>query len=362
MPLANMVASADLAGCALSVEISGKPVAHLKSYFAGSKGNEVARNTGGGIISHTTQGKAYFLSGSPNVLIEGEPAVRSLDLLTANHLSRMPGNTPPTPWLSSVDMPLAAPLRTGKSVAEGKERIEIHLLDETGGPLEKGQYEILTPAGTKVTGNVPRGGQIVIAQLSKGDCKLVLPLADQKARESGQKVSPKTKGEQQAYQPSKALSLSTGKTHTVVVPYMRSLWVDLPVRVRDPDAQDDKFVLSSKDRSYEVTRTIADDRERGDLGLTLEFCGLQPGGVYTLRHDQGPNLPTKTVFEDVPFEELFPESRPRVASRMESEREIDAPNVVGWQAPRADLPEPTELEIELHPWPPPGEDGSPAAN
>jgi hypothetical protein len=92
----------------------------------------------------------------------------------------------------------------------------------------------------------------------------------------------------------------------VVVPYTKSLWVDLPVRVDDPSARDDEFVLASKDGGFRVVKTIADDRIHGDRHLTLEYFGLEPGKSYTLTHHLGKDLPVRTIFEEVSYEEIFP--------------------------------------------------------
>jgi hypothetical protein len=104
-PLPNAVKAADLDGGAASVRIEGNPAGTRSAHFRLSTGNEVARPTGGGVISLGVQGKAYFQTFSVNVLFEGEPVVRHLDLLTHNHLGPAPGNTPPTPWLSAMAPP-----------------------------------------------------------------------------------------------------------------------------------------------------------------------------------------------------------------------------------------------------------------
>ena len=75
---------------AMTVLVEGNPAGHRDSYFDSSTGNEVSRSTGGGIVSHAVQGKAYFASWSPNVFIEGKPAVRHGDLLTQNHRASCP--------------------------------------------------------------------------------------------------------------------------------------------------------------------------------------------------------------------------------------------------------------------------------
>jgi hypothetical protein len=108
-PLPNTVKAKDLDGGASSVLVEGNPAGKRSSHFKASTGNESARTTGGGVVTHVVQGKAYFQSFSMNVFIEGEPAVRHLDLLTHNHAAPGPGNTPPSPWLSTM----LAPAPTG---------------------------------------------------------------------------------------------------------------------------------------------------------------------------------------------------------------------------------------------------------
>jgi hypothetical protein len=65
------------------------------------------------------QGKAYFQTFSPDVMIEGEPVVRHLDLLTHNHIAQAPGNTPPVPWLSTQSLPALPPPELRKSSSDG---------------------------------------------------------------------------------------------------------------------------------------------------------------------------------------------------------------------------------------------------
>src|SRR5512143_2229514 len=84
-PLPNTASAMDLQGGAATVTIEGNPMAHAKSYIGKSTGNEVARPTGGGVITHQVQGAAYFQTFSMNVFVESQPAVRHLDLLTHNH-------------------------------------------------------------------------------------------------------------------------------------------------------------------------------------------------------------------------------------------------------------------------------------
>ena len=103
MPLPNIAKAADLQGGAGSVVIGGNPMGKQSSFFAKSTGNESAQSTGGGVVSHVVQGKAYFTSFSVGVSIEGEPAVRHLDMMTHNHAAQSPPNAAMGTYLGSMD-------------------------------------------------------------------------------------------------------------------------------------------------------------------------------------------------------------------------------------------------------------------
>lgn len=102
-PLPNIARASELQNGAASVLVNGNPMANQSSYIGRSQGNAIARSTGGGVVSHAVEGQAHFLSGSPNVMVEGKPAVFHSSLLTHNHLAKSPGNTAPGCWLDSVD-------------------------------------------------------------------------------------------------------------------------------------------------------------------------------------------------------------------------------------------------------------------
>ncbi|MBB71232.1 MAG: hypothetical protein CMF50_02385 [Legionellales bacterium] len=86
----NIAQVADLANTAASVFINGNPVAHGQSIVSRSSGDEAGDK--GGIYSGTVNGRAEFLTASPNVMIEGQGAARQHDLMVSNH-----GNTEPAP-------------------------------------------------------------------------------------------------------------------------------------------------------------------------------------------------------------------------------------------------------------------------
>jgi hypothetical protein len=172
-PLPNTAQAADLAGGALTVTIEGNPVAHNESYIAKSTGNEVARSTGGGILTHQVQGQAHFQTFSMNVFIENKPAVRHMDLVTHNHMAKMPGNTPPAPWMSTMMAgPAPAPKGEEKDANEGKEWIEIAMQDPDGNPVPGAHFRVTTPKGKVLSGVTLKSGKVKIRRVSKGQCKV----------------------------------------------------------------------------------------------------------------------------------------------------------------------------------------------
>lgn len=115
----NSAKSSDADRTASSVRISGNPVCTRKSIFRESSGDE--GGSCGGVSSGTTRGRAEFITGSPDVRIEGVAAVRAFDLMVSNH-----HNTPPMPLMQ----PGAAPAPAGAlAPAQGKVVVD-------GGPAE----------------------------------------------------------------------------------------------------------------------------------------------------------------------------------------------------------------------------------
>ncbi len=91
----NIAKSKDAAQTAHSVFVNGHPICHKKSVFSKSTGDEAGDQKGQ--QSGTIQGKAEFISASPNILIEGIPAVRDKDRMLSNNR-----NTPPAPLKQAV--------------------------------------------------------------------------------------------------------------------------------------------------------------------------------------------------------------------------------------------------------------------
>jgi hypothetical protein len=96
-PVTAMASDTD--GGSKHVKISGDMVG-LKdqSNYKKCSGDEAAtKSFGMSVVTHNIQGKVFFTSWSMDVKIEGENAVRHMDLVTHNHMS-MPGSTPP--WMN----------------------------------------------------------------------------------------------------------------------------------------------------------------------------------------------------------------------------------------------------------------------
>jgi hypothetical protein len=97
IPYPNFSFSSDTTQGSKSVKISGKEVMLKdKSYFKKCTGDEPATKAQGmGVVTHTIQGKVYFIAWSMDVEVEGENVVRHLDMTTSNHASPMANNSVP---------------------------------------------------------------------------------------------------------------------------------------------------------------------------------------------------------------------------------------------------------------------------
>jgi hypothetical protein len=308
IPYVNNVVAADLDGGATTVFIEGNPMGHLESFIAKSTGDEVARSTGGGVISHTVQGKAYFLTGSPDVLVEGKPAVFHSSMMTGNHLARFPANTPPGVWMSTMTAPDVAPERSSKTLKEGKDFIDVIVVDAEGLPLQYEEYEVVTPAGKKVCGMTLKDGGIHLKSIKSGTCRVSLPRRD---REPATSCMPRGQ-HGKLYQAGTPVALETGKEHKLETALGPSYWLHLPINRRDAEAADDTFTLRSKDGKYKVERTVRDNHRHGGLGLLLEFPDLRRGLVYKLVHDPGEDGEPNVLFEDMSLDAIFRTKPPPV--------------------------------------------------
>lgn len=81
----NIAKSEDAANTAQTVFHNGNPLCHQTSYFSKSTGDEAGDS---GVNSGTITGEATFTTGSTDVFIEGNPAVKLGDKMISNN-----GNT-----------------------------------------------------------------------------------------------------------------------------------------------------------------------------------------------------------------------------------------------------------------------------
>lgn len=103
VPYPNTGFTKDTTSGSQSVKISGQEVMLKdKSYFKTSTGDEAGCATPAkkGVVTGKIKGKVYFNAWSMDIKIEGENAVRHLDITTHNHAS-FPGNSPTWPFLDS---------------------------------------------------------------------------------------------------------------------------------------------------------------------------------------------------------------------------------------------------------------------
>ena len=101
IPYANIAFATAAVNTCRNLRCNGEPLCHLQSYFAKSQGDEAG--TFGGIVSGTINGRAEFISGSPNVTVttgiycNAIPLVRAGDLMVSNNR-----NTAPAPLQQGI--------------------------------------------------------------------------------------------------------------------------------------------------------------------------------------------------------------------------------------------------------------------
>jgi hypothetical protein len=315
VPLTNTVQAKDMVGGALTVIIQGYPAGHRDSYFATSTGNEVSRNTGGGITSHAVQGAAYFASSSRDVVIEGKYAVRDGDLVTQGHKNRMPANCPPSVWMGTVcpgTRPAGLPKKYTKVLQEGTDWIEIDMVDRDGEGIAYENYRAKTPAGEALAGRGLLAGIVTFKGIAKGSCQVSFPNIDanpmSSARIPGDMIDPGQTGKRskadKVYVPGKPLLLPTGKKYRIELPRGPSFWLELPVPEGNADKHGCAYALRSVDGKYEVRRTLEDDKSKRQGIVALEFPDLVADTRYTLTHNLDEKGRTHVLFHDVPYERL----------------------------------------------------------
>lgn len=102
IPYPNTGMASDCTSGSTTVKISGNEIMlKNKSYFKKSMGDEAGSAPKKGVVTSKNMGKVYFNAWSMDVMVEGENAVRNLDITTHNHGS-LPGNSPTWPYLDEA--------------------------------------------------------------------------------------------------------------------------------------------------------------------------------------------------------------------------------------------------------------------
>lgn len=88
IPYPNFSEASNTNSGSKTVKIKGKEVGQKNSSeYKSSKGNTAAtRSFGAGVVTHTLEGKTAHAAWSFDVKVEGENAIRHLDLTTHNHM------------------------------------------------------------------------------------------------------------------------------------------------------------------------------------------------------------------------------------------------------------------------------------
>jgi hypothetical protein len=147
--------ASDLTKGSKTVLIQGAEVCMQdKSYFSTNYGDEPATKAlKRGFVSTAVQGKCYFIGWSPNVSVQGKAVTRHMDMMTHNHSN--PGNTPPMPFISSLDPAV------DNSCEADKKKIEDHCAAKT---TDKGEMAAKKAEGQKKAGERKNGKPVVAAK------------------------------------------------------------------------------------------------------------------------------------------------------------------------------------------------------
>lgn len=159
--------SKDADKTAKTVTCDGSPICITGSEFATSTGDEAG--SAGGVASGCTKGKARFIAGSFDVMVEGKPVVRFGDQMLGNLGGA--ANTPPMPEQQ-------APAPAARQVAPGELKqdfVEVTVVDGAGEPLPDLEWELHAPGGKRLTGTTDASGRIEVKETIRGIATLRFP-------------------------------------------------------------------------------------------------------------------------------------------------------------------------------------------
>ncbi len=199
VPYPNTAYAKDTTKGSKNVKISGQEIMlKNKSYFKKSIGDEAGSAAKKGVITSTNKGKAYFISWSSDVKVEGENVVRHLDMTTSNHASPMAnGSTPNIEQDESQDKSpsgdaevvlcecCSKPAHT-KMQADGQELTEEDFFSPSPNTVPKGE----------TVPQIMQQSKELLAKIRSGPCKNLLPPEKPKASTKCNKYYVADSGEQ----------------------------------------------------------------------------------------------------------------------------------------------------------------------
>jgi hypothetical protein len=105
LPYPNTAMASDTTDGSTSVKMGAEQIMLKdRSSFKQSTGDEAGAAPQKGVMTSCNRGKAYFISWSMDVLIEGENAVRNMDLTTHNHASANSTGAVPAPHIAATQL------------------------------------------------------------------------------------------------------------------------------------------------------------------------------------------------------------------------------------------------------------------
>jgi hypothetical protein len=235
--------------------------------------------------------------GSMNVFIESSPALRILDLWTANHQpgAKMPPNTPPAPLMGEMSVPAMPPKVSEMDAREGTDFIHLVLRDELQRAVAALKLIIETPGKKMIRRQTPVGGAVIIRGLKKGSCQVtLLDWQGKPMKEAKPKVfAPGPDGA--------GASLPTGKKHELTC-QIATMTVEF-AHVRPGKLTFPKLVLESSDGSFKQQRTPKNNLLRDRRRVKVRFDYLPKGARFTLTKYHGPEH-ADMVFKNAPFDDI----------------------------------------------------------
>lgn len=168
IPYPNIALSQDTDKGTKDIQCDGNPVMVQGSCFSKSSGDEAG--SVGGVVSNTTKGAAEFVSYSFDVMFEGKPVARALDMMLGNK-----GGTFNTPPMAEVQPPQPAMAMLGQDPNAEPDKLTVLVVDQAGNALKDVRYVLEAPDGTKKEGKTDSSGKVTLDKTTMGMGWLAFP-------------------------------------------------------------------------------------------------------------------------------------------------------------------------------------------